>query len=90
VSEAYEQNRFCLDSDCGGVAEPEEELTDGGVLRYFACSKCEMEFGYEVIPDGAAAGSCSLGIPEGVRRAASLPPDDSKVFLGATIGRRPQ
>jgi hypothetical protein len=49
-----------------------------------------MEFGYELVKDEAQAGSCSLGIPEGVRRAASLAPKDKGVFLGATIGRRPE
>jgi hypothetical protein len=90
--ERYELNRACLDSDCGGAAEPEEELAEGGMLCYWRCTQCEMEFGYELVPDESAAGSCSLGIPEGVRRKASTPVPDSPahVFLGTTIGRRPQ
>lgn len=90
MSETYEQNRLCLDSDCGGTAEPEDELAEGGTLRYYVCLRCEMEFGHELKRDEAVAGSCSLGIPEGVRKAASLAPQDQGVFLGATIGRRPQ
>lgn len=89
--ERYELNRFCLDSDCGGIAEPEEELAEGGLLRYWACAACGCEFGYELVKDEAAAGTCSMGIPEDVRRKASLAPASGQpgVFLGATIGRRP-
>lgn len=89
IVEGYEQNRFCTDSECAGIAEPEEDLAEGGVLRYFVCRTCETEFGYELVRDEAAAGSCSLGIPEGVRRAASLEPASKGVFIGQ-IGRRPQ
>lgn len=89
MSETYEQNRFCIDSDCAGIAEPEEELTEGGTLRYFSCTRCQTEFGYEVVRDEDAAPSCQLGIPEGVRRAASLAPQDKGVFIGS-IGRRPE
>lgn len=87
--ESYEQNVFCIDSDCGGIAEPEEDLAEGGILRYYVCRTCGTEFGYELKKDDAAAGTCSMGIPEPVRRAASLAPQDKGVFLGATIGRRP-
>ncbi len=92
MSERYELNRFCLDSDCGGTAEPEEELAEGGLLRYWMCSRCFMEFGYETVPDESAAGSCQMGIPEDVRRKVSIPVPDkpAHVFLGTTIGRRPQ
>lgn len=90
--ETYDLNRFCPDSDCAAVAEPEEELTEGGLLRWWICGTCGTEFGYVVIKDDAQAGTCALGIPEGVRRVASAPQPDqsSRVFLGATIGRRPQ
>lgn len=91
--ESYEQNRACPDSDCPGTAEPVEEPQGGpgSVLRYFVCGTCDMEFGYELAAgEASAAGACSLGIPEGVRRAASVPPEGSQVFLGTTIGRRPQ
>jgi hypothetical protein len=92
VSEAYEQNRFCIDSDCGGIAEPEEELAEGGLLRWWTCRGCGMEFGYELVKDEAAAGGCSLGIPAAVRAAASVlvPDEPARVFLGSTIGRRPE
>jgi hypothetical protein len=102
----YELNRFCPDQDCEGVAEPEEDLADGGVLRFFKCRMCETEFGYELIRDEAAAGNCSLGIPEPVRRAISindLTPAETKRVLGplstdgppsavflGNIGRRPE
>ena len=89
MSETYEQNRFCADSDCGGIAEPEEDLGEGGILKYWVCRKCQMEFGYHLVKDEAAAGTCSMGIPEPVRRAASVAPPQS-VFLGSTISRRPE
>lgn len=93
--ENYEQNRYCLDSDCAGIAEPQEEPQGGpgSVLRYYVCSQCDMEFGYELVtnPDapGADGGACSLGIPESVRRVASVPPEGKGVFIGS-IGRRPE
>ena len=92
MSERYEQARFCLDSDCGGKAEPEEELAEGGLLRYWACAECFMEFGHEMVKDDTAEGSCQLGIPAAVRERASVPPpgQPERVFLGSTIGRRPE
>ena len=92
MSEQYELNRFCIDSDCGSIAEPEEELTEGGLLRYWTCTVCGCEFGYETVKDEAAAGSCQLGIPQAVRERVSISPPDkpARVFLGATIGRRPE
>ncbi len=90
--ERYELNKLCLDSECGGVSEPEEELTDGGIMRYWTCTACSMEFGYEVIKDeNAVEGTCSLGIPAAVRERASLPVPGKPagVFLGS-IGRRPE
>lgn len=89
MTERYEQNRFCIDSECGGIAEPEEDLTEGGVMRYYVCRTCETEFGYELLKDQAQEGTCSMGIPEPVRKAASLAPKPA-VFLGSTIGRRPE
>jgi hypothetical protein len=86
--EDYERNRFCPDEDCGGIAEPEEDLSEGGLLQYFKCRTCEMEFGYRLLRDEAMDGTCSLGVPEPVRKAASMPPKaGGQVFLGS-IGRR--
>lgn len=89
MSERYELNRLCPDSDCGGTAEPEEELTEGGLLRYWVCA-CGVEFGHEVIRDEAQGGTCQLGIPAAVRERASAPVPDkpARVFLGSTIRRR--
>lgn len=90
MSERYELNRFCEDSDCAGIAEPEETLAEDGLLRWWTCAACGMEFGYEHVKDESAGGGCSLGIPAAVRAAASAPvPDRPAVFLGSTIGRRP-
>lgn len=92
MSEHYEQDRACLDSECGGRAEPEEELAEGGLLRYWSCTVCLMEFGYEVVKEESAGGSCALGIPAAVRDRVSRPVPDkpARVFLGSTIQRRPQ
>jgi hypothetical protein len=77
----------CHDPECaedGGVAEPESD----GELRYYACARCGYEFGYQMARQDA--GTCSLGVPEAIRRAASIEPaqEPQPVFLG-TIGRRP-
>jgi hypothetical protein len=84
----------CGDPECaeaGGMAEPESD----GELRYYACTTCGYEFGYEMARQDE--GACSLGIPEEVRRAASINPgsiapaqEKPPVFLSTTIGRRPQ
>lgn len=88
--ETYEQNRFCPDSECCCISEPEEELTEGGTLRYWS-SQCGIEFGHVLVKDEGAAPSCQLGIPAEVRALASVAPPDSpgRVFLG-DIGRRPE
>jgi hypothetical protein len=62
--------------------EPEED----GDLRLWVCNRCGDETGYVRIP--VQEGSCQLGIPEDVRRAASVVPGSTEVFIG-TIGRRP-
>ena len=83
----------CLDPECaeaGGMAEPESD----GELRYFACLTCGYEGGFEMARQ--PEGTCQLGVPEEVRRAASFEPRQDPpsagqpVFLGTTIGRRPQ
>jgi rubredoxin len=74
----------CHDPECGGTAEPESD----GELRYHACTTCGYEFNYEQASQDA--GACQIGVPEDVRRAASIEPrlPDQPVFIG-TIGRRP-
>jgi hypothetical protein len=57
------ETRPCPDTECGGTAEPEGEAS----LRYWACTTCGYEFGYERL--GAGDG-CALGIPVGTRQAA--------------------
>jgi hypothetical protein len=76
----------CGDPECaekGGLGFPEAD----GELRYYACTTCGYEFGYEMTRQ--PEGTCQLGIPEEVRRIASIVPAQEKqpVFLG-TIGRR--
>jgi hypothetical protein len=65
------------------MAEPESD----GELRYYACAECGFEFAYEMTRQ--PEGTCQLGVPEEVRRIASIAPAQEKqpVFLG-TIGRR--
>jgi hypothetical protein len=89
--EHYATTARCPDSDCDSRAEPQEELAEGGMLGYWACTECGLEFGHSIVKDEAAAGTCSLGVPESVRRKASVPVPDNQahVFLGRTIGRRP-
>ena len=89
----YELNRFCPDSSCTGIAEPEEDPQGGGsgILRYWVCSVCEMEFGHQLVPRDQPESVCSLGIPASVREKFTPRPVDQRkaVFLGA-IGRRPE
>ncbi len=71
---------------CGARAEPEEE--DG--LRKYVCTdqdSCGYEFGFVLAAQPDA--DCQLGIPEEVRRGASLVPPSRATFLG-DIGRRPE
>lgn len=73
-----EEGHLCI--SCGRMAEPEQ---DGDVL-YFACS-CGFESGYRRV--AAADPSCQLGVPEDVRRQASVPLPGPVLV---TIGRRPE
>jgi hypothetical protein len=78
----------CADPECP-EPQPSAQPEADGDLRYYACA-CGMEFGYEVARQDA--GACQLGIPEQVRRAASIEPGQPEsgqpVFIGS-IGRRP-
>lgn len=68
---------------CGQTAEPEEE---DGVFKYVC--ECGYEFGHRRLEQPEDA--CSLGIPEDVRRGHSQPQEPQPVFLGTTIGKRPE
>jgi DNA-directed RNA polymerase subunit RPC12/RpoP len=84
---------------CGGRAVPEEE---DGLVKY-VCTACDNEFGHTLVAE-VTDSSCQIGVPEEVRRAGSLPSlagrsidipipeltEAGKVFLGATIPRRPE
>lgn len=87
MTETYQVERSvkCLDSDCDGSAVQESDFqSGGGILTYWVCGECEMEFGHSLERRPAeTGGSCQLGVPEPVRRASS------KVFIG-TIARRPE
>jgi hypothetical protein len=97
--------RDCGDPDCvgggKGTAEPEQD----GDHKYWICQVCGFEFGWERLESQTMAvsqdGSCSVGIPTEVRRAASGAHDRAAaqldaeerrlqpVDLGLSIGRRP-
>jgi hypothetical protein len=65
------------------MAEPEED----GDFRYWACDTCGYEFGYHPVPSTVDS-SCQLGVPEDVRRKASVPARSGVVDLGSVIRRR--
>jgi len=76
---------------CGATAEPEEE---DGLVKY-SCTSCQYEFGFTRVAQ--EQDSCSLGVPEQVRRGLSdvMQPTgygtqepQAPVFLGQ-IGRKP-
>jgi hypothetical protein len=73
--------RPCFDPEGPGTAQPEED----GSLRYYACDSCGYEGGFEQVR--VPQGSCSLGIPEDVRRKASHAPPEPVLLQ---IGKRPQ
>lgn len=95
-----ESERPCFDPSCaaeGGVGEPEQD----GDHRYFTCTLCGNDYGWERVETSvlveAPDGSCSVGVPESIRRAASggmekALADQAKagpVDLGMSIGKRP-
>lgn len=90
----------CFDPDCvdehghRSQAEPEQDYTH----TFYACPVCGSEFGYRRLdtPHTDAMkndGTCAVGIPAGIRRAASAAMD--RTLAGErrlpllTIGRRP-
>lgn len=79
-----DEARRCPDPDCGGTAEPEQD----GDHRYHECTACGYGFGYQKLEtvSVSTAGACSVGIPEGIRRAASAPMESA---LARDAGRMP-
>lgn len=79
----------CRDPECaerGGMAEPDGDAE----MRYYTCTECGYEFGYQQVKQDT--GTCQIGVPEGVRRAASAGAEramaqSQPVLL--QIGRRP-
>jgi hypothetical protein len=63
----------CPDEECPGQGEPDGDAE----LRYHSCNVCGYEWNYERISEQVlaedGAGNCSIGVPEGVRRASSAP-----------------
>lgn len=62
---------------CHEMAEPEQD----GDVSYFSCG-CGMDFGYQIVTEDP---SCQLGVPEDLRRAASVP----STAVDVQITRRP-
>ena len=79
-----EQWRPCRDSECEGLAFPEQD----GETLYWACSACGYEFGWQ--QQAQTEGSCSLGISEETRRSmgAAIPSESPKVFMPMPEVRR--
>lgn len=87
IMETQQDERPC--PICGSMTEPE---LDGDHL-YYECWADECEgngyaFGHRKVDPGVQIGSCERGIPEGVRRAASIFAPEEKpapVMLGLSI-----
>jgi hypothetical protein len=62
---------------CPGVAEPEQD----GDLAFYVCAACGGDFGHRRVQQAGPV--CAAGLPVQVS-------DPSPVFLGTTIGRRPE
>jgi hypothetical protein len=81
----------CADPQCRGRAEPEED----GDHTYFECLECSYAFGFTRTETVLAYrdGSCAVGVPEDIRRAASQPMTNalraSDPLPLLSIGRRP-
>lgn len=71
VVEIASQEATCPDPECRGVAEPDQD----GDHIFYECQSCGYQFGWEKAPapaiTGDSEGSCSIGVPESVRRAAA-------------------
>lgn len=70
-----EDEQPCRDPECSGVAEPEVD----GAYRYLECVECGYQFAYERVdlPDD----TCGLGVPEEIRRMASIEPGRKMIPL---------
>ena len=85
--------RPCANPECHNEGVEVEQ--DGDHL-YFECEECGFAFGWTRLSD-QPEGNCSIGVPESVRRSASLPASTyvererpgAPVDLGLTIGFRP-
>lgn len=66
-----DESRPCGDPECSGVAEPEGDAD----LRYYACSECGFEEGWQQTTTSLVVQDdhCSIGVSAEVRRAASEP-----------------
>lgn len=99
LEETLSQLVYCVDPECldpatgvRSIAEPEQ---DGDHL-FYECVTCGFAFGWEKKPQTVATeGSCAIGVPEDIRRAASAGMDAamtaglSPTEKPVTLGRKP-
>jgi hypothetical protein len=91
--------RPCANPECDNL---EVDVEQDGDHLYFECEDCGFAFGWTRISENRIEGNCAVGVPERVRRAASLPAEQyveserlgrtalrAPVELGLTIGIRP-
>jgi hypothetical protein len=74
ITELQTDARLCPvcpdEMDCETLVEPEID----GDHRYYECQVCGYAFGWSRVSDGVKVeGSCAIGVPESVRKTASLP-----------------
>lgn len=79
-----EETRPCRDEECPGSADPEQD----GDTRYWACTLCGMEFGFERTPQ-PVQDACAIGVAPEVRQRFSSPADGRPAPVPISIGRRP-
>lgn len=90
LTEIRSQEVPCPDPDCGGMGEPDQ---DGDHL-FYECKECGYQFGWDRVPQPAhvgdgAGGSCQIGVPESVRRAASKHMEGAIAGLDDTLPLEP-
>jgi hypothetical protein len=76
---------------CDNIELVEPDIDDE--TEYHECPECGFSWGHKKASDATkvTGGSCQLGIPEEVRRAYSVLPEekDGAVSLGSSIPLRP-
>lgn len=89
IDAEFAEAKPCRDPECSGTAEVDMD----GSHKYWSCTICGYEFGWELEKPTEVAGegeSCSVGVPMGMRQLVSTVAENAaqSVDLGATIGKR--